>query len=209
MKLPAGFVRAIESAANGWMGLDPDNRARMAALEGRCIGIDLTGFNLQLYLYPGEHGLRISGEHEGPADTVLHGSPLALARLGLGGATGNKPLFSGEVTISGDVETGQAFRAILDAMDIDWEEHLARLTGDTFAHRLGNAARRAGRALRHGRLTVERDVGDYLREELRLLPARIEIENFAADVDRLRTDADRLAARIKRLQRRGHDAEPA
>jgi len=205
MTLPAGFIRALESAANGWMGLDPDNRARMATLDGRSIGIDLTGTGLQLYLYPGAHGLHISDAHEGPVDTMLHGSPLALARLGIGGATG-KPLFSGEVTISGDVETGQAFKAILDDMDIDWEEHLSRLTGDMVAHQLGNAARQAGRALRHGRATLEQDVGEYLREELRLLPARVEVENFATDVARLRTDTDRLSARIKRLQRTGDGA---
>ncbi|MEZ5541193.1 MAG: SCP2 sterol-binding domain-containing protein [Pseudomonadota bacterium] len=206
--LPAGLVHALEAAANGWMGLDPDNRARMAALEGRCIGIDITGLGLQLYLYPGDHGLHVSSTHEGPPDTMLHGSPLALARLGLGSDSG-APLFSGAVTISGDVETGQEFKAILDAMDIDWEEQLARLTGDAIARRLGNAARRAGRVLRHGRLTLEQDIGDYLREELRLLPARIEIENFAADVARLRTDTDRLAARIRRLQSRDEDTQPA
>lgn len=205
MTLPAGLVRALESAANAWMGLDPGNRARMAALEGCCIGIEITGPGLQLFLYPGEHGLRISGVHEGPADTTLHGSPFALARLGLGGNTENS-LFSGEVSISGDVETGQAFKAILDAMDIDWEEHLSRLTGDALAHQLGNAARRAGRLLRHGRLTLEQDLGDYLREELRLLPARIEIDNFADEVTRLRTDTDRLAARVRRLQRDGSSA---
>lgn len=205
MTLPAGLVRALESAANAWTGLDPDNRARMAALEGRCIGIDITGPGLQLFLYPGEHGLRISGAHEGPADTTLHGSPFALARLGLGGNTEGS-LFSGDVTISGDVETGQAFKAILDALDIDWEEHLSRFTGDMIAHQLGNAARRAGRMLRQGRLTLQRDLGDYLREELRLLPARIEIQNFADEITRLRTDADRLAARVRRLQRNGNPA---
>ncbi|MGD2112444.1 MAG: SCP2 sterol-binding domain-containing protein [Gammaproteobacteria bacterium] len=199
MSLPAGLIRALESAANAWMGLDPDNRAHMAALEGRCIGIEFTGLNLQLYLYPDGHGIRISDSHDGPADTVLHGSPLALARLGIGGKTG-KPLFTGEVTISGDVETGQTFKAILDDMDIDWEEHLSRLTGDAVAHQLGNAARRAGRVLHHGRRTLERDIGEYLKEELQLLPARTEIENFGADVARLRTDTDRLAARIQRLQ---------
>jgi ubiquinone biosynthesis protein UbiJ len=200
--LPAGVCRALESAVNGWLGLDADNRARMAALENRCIGIDLQGLDLQLYLYPGGNGIRISGTPEGAVDTLLHGSPLALARLGIGGDTG-KSLFSGEVTISGDVETGQAFKAILDDMDIDWEEHLSRLTGDVIAHQLGNAARRAGRVLRHGRATLEQDTGEYLKEELRVLPAHIEVDNFAADVARLRTDTDRLAARIKRLQRAG------
>jgi ubiquinone biosynthesis accessory factor UbiJ len=205
MTLPAGFTRALESAVNHWIGLDPDNRARMAALENRCIGVEFTWPGLQLFLYPGSDGIRISGRHEGAADTTLHGSPLALARLGLGGDIG-KTLFSGDVTISGDVETGQAFKAILDDMDIDWEEHLSRLTGDVFAHQLGNTARRAVRVLHHGRVTLEQDVGEYLREELRVLPARIEVQNFTADVARLRTDTDRLAARIKRLQRPDNSA---
>lgn len=199
MTLPAGVLRALESAANAWMGLDPDNRARMAALEHRCIGIDLQGPGLQLFLYPGSHGIRISGQHEGPVDTTLHGSPLALARLGIGGDSG-KTLFSGAVTISGDVETGQAFKAILDEMDIDWEEQLSRLTGDIIAHQLGNTARRATGILRQGRRTLERDLGEYLQEELRVLPTRIETENFSADVSRLGMDLDRLAARIRRLQ---------
>jgi len=207
MTLPSGFLRAIESAANAWMGLDPDNRDRLAALEQRCIGIDLQGAGLQLFLYPGSHGIRISGQHEGPVDTTLHGSPLALARLGLGGDTG-KTLFSGEVTISGDVETGQAFKAILDDLEIDWEEHLSRLTGDILAHQLGNLARRTLGVMRDGRVSLEQDVGEYLKEELRLLPARIEVENFVADVARLRMDSDRLAARIRRLQQAGDGAKP-
>jgi len=205
LTLSDGVIRTLESAVNHWLGLDPDNRTRLAALENRCICIDLTWPGLQLYLYPGSEGIRISGRHEGDADTTLHGSPLALARLGIGGDIG-KTLFSGEVTISGDVDTGQAFKAILDDMDIDWEEHLSRLTGDVVAHQLGNAARRAGGMLRHGRVTLEQDIGEYLKEELRVLPARIEVENFAADVTRLRTDTDRLAARILRLQRAGSSA---
>jgi ubiquinone biosynthesis protein UbiJ len=85
-------------------------------------------------------------------------------------------------------------------MDIDREEQLSRLTGDVIAHQLGNTARRTASALRHGRRTLEQDLGEYLQEELRLLPTRIETENFSTDVSRLVMDTDRLAARIRRLQ---------
>jgi ubiquinone biosynthesis protein UbiJ len=54
--------------------------------------------------------------------------------------------------------------------------------------------------VQHGRHTLEQDVNEYLHEELRLLPTRVEIENFGADVARLGMDTDRLAARIRRLQ---------
>jgi ubiquinone biosynthesis protein UbiJ len=201
MKLPFGFRHALEAALNRYLSLDPDAAARMAGLAGHCIAIELRGIDLTLFMLPGNEGIRImdSIDAEDGVDTTLHGTPLALARLGLGSNTG-KTLFSGDVTITGDVETGQAFKAILDDMDIDWEEQLSHVTGDVIAHQLGNMARRARRAISQGRATLEQDMGEYLKEELRVLPARIEVENFTADVNRLRSDADRLAARIQRLQ---------
>jgi ubiquinone biosynthesis protein UbiJ len=200
MKLPSGFRHTLETVLNRYLRLDPEAAARMAGLAGRCIAIELRGIDLTLFMQPGEQGIRIPGEVQQHVDTTLHGTPLALARLGLGADTG-KSLFSGDVTISGDVETGQAFKDILDDMDIDWEEQLSQFTGDVIAHQVGNMARHTRRVLSHGRVTLERDLGEYLREELRVLPARIEVDNFSADVDRIRTDTDRLAARIRRLQK--------
>ena len=200
MQLPAGVQKGLQSAINQYLRLDPDSNARMAMLEGRCIGIELTGLDLQLFIYPGEQGIRLS-DHLDTAtepDTVLRGTPLGMARLGLGQDT-EKTLFSGAVTITGDVETGQIFKGILDAMDIDWEEQLSKLTGDVIAHQLANGARHIDSLLKHGRRTLQQDIGEYLQEELRLLPARIETENFSSDITRISMDTDRLEARIKRL----------
>ena len=199
MRLPAGVIAGLESVINRYLRLDPDTAARMAALAGHCIGIDLQGLDLQLFIYPGAQGIQLRDHIDGEPDTVLHGTPLGMARLGLGKST-EKTLFSGAVSIAGDVETGQAFKAVLDAMDIDWEEQVSMLTGDVIAHQLGNTAKRAGQAFRHSRRTLEKDIGEYLQEELRVLPSRIETENFSAAVTRISIDTDRLAARIKRLQ---------
>ena len=201
MRLPAVVQKGLESAINRYLRLDPESMARMAALNGRCIGIELVGLDLQLFIYPGAQGIRLSDhlDTDAEADTVLRGTPLGMARLGLGQDT-EKTLFSGTVTISGDVETGQTFKAILDAMDIDWEEQLATITGDVIAHQLANRARRVGTLLKHGRRTLQQDTGEYLQEELRLLPTRIEVENFSRDVTRISMDTERLAARIRRLQ---------
>jgi ubiquinone biosynthesis protein UbiJ len=199
MQLPAEFISGLESVINRYLRLDPDTGARMATLAGHCIGIDLQGVDLQLYVYPGAQGIQFKNHSDAEPDTMLHGSPLGMARLGLGNST-EKTLFSGAVSITGDVETGQAFKAVLDDMDIDWEEQLSKLTGDIIAHQLSNTAKRAGKALGHSRRTLENDIGEYLQEELRVLPARIETENFSAAVTRISIDTDRLAARIKRLQ---------
>ena len=201
MRLPAGVISGLESVINRYLRLDPDTAARMAALTGHCIGIDLQGLDLHLFIYPGAQGIQLRDHIDGEPDTILQGTPLGMARLGLGKST-EKTLFSGAVSIAGDVETGQAFKAVLDAMDIDWEEQLSMLTGDVIAHQLSNTAKRTSQAFRHSRHTLEKDIGEYLQEELRVLPSRIETENFSAAVTRINIDTDRLAARIKRLQDR-------
>jgi len=191
MKLPAPVISGLESAINRYLRLDPDAATRMAQLDGQCIALELRGLDIELFVLPGEQGIRLQDTIEGEADTVLRGTPLGMAQLGLGGNTG-KTLFSGDVTIDGNVETGE--------MDIDWEEQLSKLTGDFIAHQLGNAARQAGKILQHGRTTLELDIGEYLQEELRVLPSRIETLNFSTDVSRISMDTERLQARIKRLQ---------
>lgn len=201
MQLPASAISGLEAVINRYLRLDPAIGSRLASLSGRCIGIELRGIDVTLYVFPDEHGIQLRDHIEGEPDTVLRGTPLGMVRLGIGGNT-EKTLFSGDVLIEGDVETGQAFKAILDGLDIDWEEQLSRLTGDVVAHQLGNAARRGRRAFRLGLGTLEKDIGEYLQEELRVLPTRIETENFSADVTRISMDADRLGARLKRLQAR-------
>lgn len=196
---PANLLAGLEAVLNRYLRLDPDAVARLNALRQRCIAIELVPPELIFYVLPAENGIRLRARIEGEPDTVLRGSPLGLARLGLGSQEG-KTLFSGSVSISGDVETGQAFKRILDELEIDWEEQLSRLTGDVVAHQLGNLARRAGTALQQARHTLAQDIGEYLQEELRVLPARIEIENFNAEVTRLGMDCDRLEARIRRLR---------
>ncbi len=202
MKLPAALSSSLESMFNRYLAMDPDALDRLQPLEGRIIALELSGFGLAIHLRIDAGHITVIGEPEAAPDTTIRGTPFGIARLGLGGDP-TTTLFSGDVQISGDVETGQAFKAVLDGLDIDWEEQLAGITGDMVAHRLGNAARSAGDWLRRGRSTLEQDLGEYLQEELRVLPTRIEIENFIGDVDHLRMDLERLEARIRRLSATG------
>ena len=199
MKPGAGISRGLESAFNRYLLLDPAAGNRLAGLEGRVIALELRGLDLMLVFRVQGQGIAFIDEPGLTPDTVLRGTPLGITRLGLGRGNATGTLFSGDVEIAGDVETGQAFKAVLDAIDIDWEEQLSRLTGDMLAHQMGNAARHAGSWLDHARLTLERDLSEYLQEELRVVPTRIEIENLIEDIGRLGMDTDRLEARLRRL----------
>ena len=199
MKLSSGINRSLESAFNHYLGLDQAAGARMAGLDGRVIALELRGLDLMLVFRVQGRGIAIIDDPDQIPDTVLRGTPLGITRLGFGRGNATRTLFSGDVEISGDVETGQTFKAVLDAIDIDWEEQLARLTGDVLAHQLGNAARHTSRWLDHARLTLEQDLSEFLQEELRVVPTRIEIENLIEDISRLGMDADRLDMRLRRL----------
>ncbi len=203
--LSSALLTTLETALNYYLHLDPETLKRLGRLQDKVIAIELRGLDTTFYALPGSYGLRLHSSWEDPVDTTISGTPLAMTRMGLGDSS--RALFSGDVTISGDVETGQQFKRILDSIDIDWEEQLANFTGDMIAHRTGNLVRDG---LQWGRQlldSLQQDVTEYLQEESRILPGRTEITPFMDEVDRLRDDTERLEARIKRLQR--HLAERA
>ena len=54
--------------------------------------------------------------------------------------------------------------------------------------------------------TFARNVSEYLTEESRDVPARVEVEEFLEGVDRLREAVDRLEARVGGRRARGAPA---
>ena len=108
----------------------------------------------------------------------------------------------GAVHIQGDAEVAQAFSELLRAAQPDLEEELSRVIGDVGAHQVGNAARAALGFGRRAIDTLTQNVAEYLTEEGRDLPTRIEADEFCADVDTLRDDVARLEARLSLLEQR-------
>ena len=195
--LNVALLGGLEQAMNAALALDPATMARLARLQGKVVGIDIRGTGLTFHLVPTERGLRLMGAYAGEADTVLRGGPLALARMN--SAPAGEGLFSGEVTIEGDVELGQRIQSIFQALDIDWEEHLSRLTGDIIAHQIGNTVRDLFAWNRRSGEKLGQDAAEYLQEESDILPSSAEAEQFMQQVDQLRSDTDRVEARVRRL----------
>ncbi len=199
MSAEDALVAPLEAALNRLLALDPEARRDLADLQGRVIRFDILGLGLQLWLVPGAQGVQVYPRYDAEPDCVLRGTPLGFARLGLGERADE--LFKGAVEIEGDTALGERLGAILARLDIDWEELLSKVTGDPIAHTLGQGARAMRRQLARDGDVLVRDLSEYLQEEARLLPTRYEVDEFADAVDRLRDDAERLAARVERLQR--------
>ncbi len=201
--VPVAALMALEQAVNAALALDPNTLRRLAALEGKVIEIDIHGTGTHIYLAPHRNGLRLMGHYAGNVDTTLRGAPLSLLRMSSGQA--GEGLFSGDITIEGDVETGQQLQRTLKAIDIDWEEHISRITGDVIGHQIGQTLRGLATFGANALNSFGLNLGEYLQEERHVLPAQAQVSTFINEVDTLRMAADRLEARIKRLHQALHD----
>lgn len=137
-----------------------------------------------------------------PPDAVIAGPPLALIELfarrdGSSAARGSE-----RVHISGDAEIAARYRELLDLARPDWEEELSRLVGDLPARQVSLAARAALSWAGGFAQSARANVAEYLQEESRALVSKPEVEEFLGQVDALRETADRVEARIARLERR-------
>ncbi|MEJ2452215.1 MAG: sterol-binding protein, partial [Gammaproteobacteria bacterium] len=114
-------------------------------------------------------------------------------------------LLAGEVKIEGDVELGRQFKHVLDRLQFDWEEALAKISGDVLAHRVGHALREVSSWWSNTRERLSANGAEYFQQELWALPTRAEVEQFYQQVETLRDDVARLAARLAQLDTSSRD----
>lgn len=183
---------ALEKIIDRYLRLDPQTFTRLGQFEGKVILLMFTDWNIRFYLLPGQSGVKILHHYEGTADTTISGTTLSLLKLHRGGDFA-------DATIEGDTELGQHFRQLLQAMDIDWEEQLAKIAGDVIAHRVANTTRHFLQWCKQATMSLRQDTTEFLQEETRQLPSRQEVEDFFHDVAQVRHDVERLEARFEQL----------
>ncbi|MGQ7846678.1 ubiquinone biosynthesis accessory factor UbiJ [Granulosicoccus sp. 3-233] len=200
MSLPTPLNVAIEQAIEALLVLDPETRARLSAIEGKLICIRVSAPALSLALSVVDGKVHVVGDADDAADTTISGSARALRSL----TAGNEALYRGEVSIEGDLHTGQQLKDILAGLDPDWEEFMAPVLGDAVTHRLGTLGRQFGGWLTRTRSSLQQNSRDYLQEESQLLAVDTQVRDFCSQVDEVRAAVDRLAARVQRLERQGN-----
>ena len=196
MQLPLPATIAIETAFNTLLKLDESALARLPSMQGKIIALHLRGLEMHVYFLVHADKVEVMRFFDGDVDATISGAPFSMMSL----AASNRALFSGEVAIDGDVETGKRFNRLLESLEIDWEEQLSRVTGDIVAHQVGNVIRDVHRWLDRSAHSFSADLSDYLREEALLTPTQNECEHFYSDVDTLRADVDRLEARLQKFE---------
>lgn len=193
------FLSSISKAINAYLALDPESLDRAKKLRDHAFAIELLPFHFHFIGYFDESGIHLSTDHTAQPEVTLRGTPLQL--LGATLAKENRHrFFSDDLVIEGNAEIAQQITALFDHMQIDWEEHLSKLTGDHVAYRVGRFAERALAWLNNANDSLTASTTEYLHEELQWFPTHEALDDFFNEIDILRMDTDRLEAKIQQLQ---------
>ena len=197
---------ALQKAINHALMLDENIQEKIQGLEGCLLKIIISPLNVNFFIQFQQGKLRLLSDHKGAPDTTIQSSPLGLIRLSVLPASKVRSLFNDNIRISGDIALGQAVKTLFDDIDIDWEGHLARFTGDVVAYQVGSLVRQSLGFKRHLGESLRLNLTDYLQEELRIFPPREAVNDFFNDIDELSLSVERLSAHTEQLLKKVPEA---
>lgn len=192
--------RALEAALNRALALDPDTRDALKPLAGRRITLAVEAPPLALEIRVDGDSLRV-----GPVNASEE--PDLAVRSTLGGLLSQLPFLRrddaapvGRVRVSGDAELARRLQTLAGRFDPDWQQPFVAVFGDVIGVQVANAMRSALRQARKAAGNLAESAAEYVTEESRDVVGRAELNAFHDDVDAIRDDVERIAARIRRLQ---------
>ena len=195
--------RALEVALNRALALDPETRDSLRALDGQRVALTLEAPPLALQV-------RVDGERLVVGPIASEGEPDLSVRSTLAGLFAQLPMFRrddappvGKVRVSGDADLARRLQRLAERFDPDWQQPFTRVFGDVLGVQIAKAVAAALKQARVAGRNFAESAAEYVTEESRDVVPRAELNAFHDEVDALRDDVERIAAKIGRLQRGG------
>jgi ubiquinone biosynthesis protein UbiJ len=199
--LLTAVLAAAEQVLNRALALAPGSKAELSALDDCVFALHCTAPPLDVYLHAVEGRIRLTGVYDGPVTTSVRGVASDFAAL----ATARDPtsaLINGPIELKGDSAPLIELQRLVAALDIDWEAPLVDALGDVAGHQLAQALRATYGWGRQASSGLGRQLEEFIHEEARLSPPRLELEDFYRDVQQLDLRVERLQQRTRRLRKR-------
>ena len=190
------LLRPLEGLLNRRIADSTPARDLCTDLDGRTLGVRLSGTGITLYIKVQPDGVTMSNEYGDDPDAVFSGTAAGFVALARGKAS------AGQLNFDGDPEVARQFETLFKHARPDFEEELSRLVGDVAAHRVGEFFRGAMEWGKRTAESVRQDTADFLKEESGQLPARPEVDRFNSDLDAVAQAVDAAGERLDRLEAR-------
>ena len=191
----AKLATSLEGVLNRNLHASLTARRAAVELEGLCMDMGVSASQPILRMSVEGGRLRFAEPDEKPSGVTLAGGWRRLLDLLGGDHTGPG------LDLRGDPAVAEGFARLLRHCRPSPEEELARFTGDAFAHEAGDAARTAAGWAGDAAGSLRRNLRDFVQEEARLSPTRVEFEAFSGEVERLRDSVARVGARVQALSK--------
>ncbi len=194
-------LAAVEAAINRALELAPTGATALASLDDCVFALHCTAPVVDVYLQPQGQQIRLMGIYEGTPTTSIRGEASDFTEL----ATSSDPaatLINGGLELHGDSAPLLELQAILSDLDVDWEAPLVGALGDVAGHQLAQMLREAFSWGKQASASFGRQLEEFIHEEARLSPPRLELEDFYRDVQDLGLRVERLESRAARLRKR-------
>lgn len=191
----------INQSVKKFLANDPETAQRLHEFNDKHVVLELIDLNIKTLITIDDGAIILSIFQEDEVNEVhasIHTNVFTLLQIGLG-VDYQSMLKNGSLVIKGDADLVNQLRTIFKEFDFDWEEIVAKYLGDSIAYQAGVMAKKLGKYKQRSLNNFRLDVSEYLQEESRIVPTRIELEHFYNAVDNLDADIDRLEARTRRL----------
>lgn len=206
----AGLQKLIHKV----LSLDVEAPEKLKPFDGKTVLIDITDLKFQYYFVFTDGQVLVHPEmpstNEGtPMDPSVTISGKLISFLTTAAAEhSSDALFERDLHFSGEVNTAKRFQQLANSLNIDWQEPLAKLVGDPIAHTINTSVKRFSHWFLQVASSARQDFSEYIQEEARITPSESEQQHFFEQVDQLRSQSDRLVARVERLKEQLQPVEP-
>ncbi|MCV2884578.1 SCP2 sterol-binding domain-containing protein [Aestuariibacter sp. AA17] len=212
MPTPQLISALVETSINGVLALDAKSHERLKGLSGKRLWVHVRELPWPLtFCFSQRIDVLVDSDIEALSETPLPADcclSLSLTTLPLlqDSSQITKLIKQDKLELMGDIHVAQGFSQLLSELNIDLEEKLSSLVGDVGARltfqRLG-AVKTAVTKKAHYIKTIIRDGAI---EEKHIVASPIAIAHFCDEVNMLRSDVERLEAKLSLLE---HQVNPS
>ncbi|MEM9243157.1 MAG: SCP2 sterol-binding domain-containing protein [Pseudomonadota bacterium] len=190
-------LTALETTINKYLALDNTITTKLQPLVNKIVQIEFTDIHQLVYLLFTDKYILLQSHVNRQADLSISGNLLSFITMATQKNSSNLPE---NMRLVGNAHLAQQFQLFMNAIDIDWEEQLAKFTGDTAATRITRVCQKIKQSAQHNSQRLQHNTTEFLQQELAAMPTQEMVERYCHGIDDLRHHLARLEARTKRLE---------
>lgn len=189
----------LEKEINRALKTDPDTIKRLNTLSDKVIKLEVTDWNLALFVMPHLNRIELQANYSKSPNTTIRGKLNDLMRISIA-KDKQAAIQQHRIEFQGDADVGMTLQRVLSHLDIHWEDYISDIVGNTPGQFIAKTLQKTAAFSKQVFDSLTNNTKEYIFHEKQIFPSEKELKNFYQDVAVLRDDVERLAARIQHLK---------